>query len=145
MVDNRRFKVNAYIQVLRYIDDAEKRNKAVNIVLRILESIPDTAKRIKEMDDEELEEFLVDEYKKSDIRKAVIAYAEDHCPIYFTAKDVKEYARVKGIKLDTTLRDIGIFITNSTYFFEEIDGYNIRVIPRGTGSNAYEIREKEGR
>lgn len=42
MTDNKRFKINAYIQLLRYIDDEVYRKVIVELTCDLLDMIPDT-------------------------------------------------------------------------------------------------------
>ena len=44
MTDNKRFKINAYIQILRYVDDAYERKIIVDTVCDLLDMIPNFGK-----------------------------------------------------------------------------------------------------
>lgn len=136
MTNDIRFRINTYIQLLKHIDDLNKKQAIIKEVEDLLDMLSATA---------ETEIFLNADsencdFYESDIRDAVKTIVEHgivNKPL--SAKQISELAKSMGIQLDETLVVIGHFIQKYKKYFATEDDICVITVRRGTGSNLYKF------
>ncbi len=135
MQDNIKYKINAYIQLLKYVDDGDERDSLVHRVKDLLDIMPDTGYTYSET--------VYDEYSDSDMRKMLLCIAEMNIDRLMSISEIKRLLKEQGQDDDCTIEQFGRFISRYKNTMSEEDGISIKIKRRGTGSNLYRIC-KEG-
>lgn len=133
MTDNIRYQINIYIQLLKYVDDANEKRRLVNEIENLLESVP-----ISEQSDiivEENENYNFYDNPVRDVIREIVK--KGFVNQRLSATQIFKLAEDFDMELDTSREAIGIFIRKYRGYLATEDDICVTTVHRGTGSNLY--------
>ena len=133
MVTDKRYRINTYVQLLKYIEDTEERNRIIGDVLNMLDEIS--------AEKEERAGFFFEEYdfRYSGIRTLVKRLVDEGITKLMSVGELFKYAEKYDIKITTDKMRTGSFLSKHRTDFAVEDNIGIIIKRRGTGSNLYKF------